>query len=109
MKLYVGNLPLSFKEQDLKDLFAKYTASIVSLTLIKDRDSGNFKGFGFVEFKSASDATDAMTELNGKDVDGRAIIVNEARQKTDRPSFGNKRSFGNEGSFGDRPFKKQRY
>jgi RNA recognition motif-containing protein len=104
MKLYVGNLPYSYKEQDLKQLFAKFT-SIISTVLVKDRDTGNFRGFAFVEFSSDDEAREAMNELNGSDVDGKAIIVNEALQKTDRPSrppFRNKSSFGGERSFGNK-------
>ncbi len=83
MKLYVGNLPHSFSEQELTDLFSPY-GEIVSCKLILDRETKKSRGFGFVEFKSKEDATKAINELNGKDVGGRTIIVNEARQREKR-------------------------
>ncbi|MBN2479479.1 MAG: RNA-binding protein [Parachlamydiales bacterium] len=82
MKLYVGNLPHSYKEDDVKELFSKYS-SVESCKIITDRDTGRSKGFAFVEFGSREEAEAAIQELNGKDCDGRAIIVNEARPKTD--------------------------
>ncbi len=95
MKLYVGNLPFSYKDEDLRQLFAKF-ASVTSVTLVKDRDTNNFRGFAFVEFSSNEEAEQAINELNNTDVNGKAIIVNEARPKTDRPAFR---------SGGDRPFR----
>ena len=77
MKLYVGNLPHSYTEEDLKEIFSKYS-SVISCKLIIDRDTQKSKGFGFVELDSKEEAEEAITELNGKDCDGRAIVVNEA-------------------------------
>ena len=78
-KLYVGNLPYSYKDDDLNTLFADY-GEVESAIIIIDRQSGRSKGFGFVEL--ADEAADkAMEELNGKDVDGRNIVVNEARPR----------------------------
>ena len=82
MKLYVGNLPHSYTEEDLKEIFSKYS-SVISCKLIIDRDTQKSKGFGFVELDSKEEAEEAITELNGKDCDGRAIVVNEARPKRD--------------------------
>ncbi|MEZ5315599.1 MAG: RNA-binding protein [Chlamydiales bacterium] len=83
MKLYVGNLPFSVDEQGLKKLFSKYQ-SIVSVQLISDRETGRSKGFGFVEINNDDEATNAIQELNGKDVEGRGIVVNEARPRENR-------------------------
>ena len=81
MRLYVGNLPHSLTEDEFKSLFSKYT-SVMSCKLIIDRDTGRSKGFGFVEFQSDDEARQVITDLNGKDVGGRAAIVNEARPQT---------------------------
>jgi len=93
MKLYVGGLAYSVTEQELDALFAQY-GKVTSATVIKDRDSGQSKGFGFVEFADDTEAKAAMAALNGKDVSGRSIMVNEARPQEDRRSGdGNRRSF----------------
>ncbi len=89
MKLYVGNLPFSVEEQELKDLFSSY-GSVTSVQLITDRDTGRSKGFGFVEISNDDEANNAIQELNGKDFGGRAVIVNEARPRESRD---NNRSF----------------
>ncbi|HUC88191.1 MAG TPA: RNA-binding protein [Candidatus Binatia bacterium] len=83
MKLYVGGLVFALTEKELEELFAEYGA-VTSTAIIKDRDSGQSKGFGFVEMADDTEAKAAMTALNGKDVSGRAIIVNEARPREDR-------------------------
>ena len=88
MKLYIGNLPLSYDEEQSKSLFTSYS-SILSCKLILDRETGKSRGFGFVEFKSNEEAEKAIEELNGKDVDGRALVVNEARSQERRPGGGN--------------------
>jgi cold-inducible RNA-binding protein len=82
-KLYVGGLSYSTSESDLHDLFAEL-GTVVSAVVINDRDSGRSKGFGFVEMASPEDATKAINELNGKNVDGRNIMVNEARERAPR-------------------------
>ncbi|MBF0491964.1 MAG: RNA-binding protein [Deltaproteobacteria bacterium] len=76
-KLYVGNLPYGMGEDALRDLFAAYQPSSVSL--ITDKFSGRSKGFAFVEIDSDEQADQAIEALNGKEVDGRALTVNEAR------------------------------
>ncbi len=91
MKLYVGNLPFSVQEEDLKELFSEY-GSVTSVQLIIDRETGRSKGFGFVELSDDDEAANAIEELNGKDFSGRAVIVNEARPREPRD---NNRSFGN--------------
>jgi len=89
MKLYVGNLPFSVQEQELKDFFTNFS-SVTSVQLITDRETGRPKGFGFVEFSNDDEASNAIEELNGTDFGGRAVIINEARPREDR-SFGSRR------------------
>ena len=79
MKLYVGNLPWSTGEEELKEMFAAIGA-VSSANVITDRDTGRSRGFGFVEM-SNDDAKRAIEELNGNEVDGRTIKVNEAEEK----------------------------
>jgi cold-inducible RNA-binding protein len=79
-KLYVGNLPYSITEQTLRDAFSK-AGTVDSVALITDRDTGQSKGFGFVEMSSDSEAQAAIAELNGTSLEGRQIKVNEARPK----------------------------
>jgi cold-inducible RNA-binding protein len=83
MKLYVGNLPHSYSEQDLEELFSEYP-SVVSCKLIFDRDTKRSKGFGFVEFSSDEEAKKAIADMHGKDAGGRALVVNEARPQEKR-------------------------
>jgi cold-inducible RNA-binding protein len=82
-KLYVGNLPHSYSEEDLKELFSQFS-SVISAKLIIDRDTGRSKGFGFVEFESGDEADEAISEMHGKDAGGRALVVNEARPQVKR-------------------------
>lgn len=89
MKLYVGNLAFSVQEEELKEMFSSY-GSVTSIQLITDRDTGRSKGFGFVELSDDGEAQSAIDELNGKDISGRAVIVNEARPRESRD---NNRSF----------------
>jgi RNA recognition motif-containing protein len=81
-KIYVGNLPWSATEADLKDLFASY-GTVQSAAIITDRDSGRSRGFGFIEMDEA-DAERAIAELNGKDFGGRSLRVNEAQERQRR-------------------------
>ena len=82
IKLYVGNLPYSYNDDALKQLFSAYNPA--SATVIFDRMSGRSKGFGFVEVDDAMAPT-AVAEVNGKDVEGRNLVVNEARPMAERP------------------------
>ncbi len=91
MNLYVGNLAYSMRDDDLKDLFATY-GDVDSARVVMDRDSGRSKGFGFVEMSDDKAAKAAIEALNGTDVDGRDIVVNEARPREDRRD--NRRSGG---------------
>jgi len=85
-KLYVGNLPFSIDESRLQSLFAEF-GSVTSAKIIMDRDSGRSKGFGFVEMSNSSEAQAAIQKMNGSEVDGRALTVNEARPQEPR-NFG---------------------
>jgi RNA recognition motif-containing protein len=78
-KLYVGNLPFSATEDAVRNLFAPH-GTVEKVSLINDRDTGRPRGFGFVEMSNA-DASRAMQALNGKDMDGRALKINEAQDK----------------------------
>jgi RNA recognition motif-containing protein len=78
-KLYVGNLPFTATEEIVRELFAKHGA-VEKVSLISDRDTGRPRGFGFVEMSNA-DALRAMQALNGTDLDGRALTVNEAQDR----------------------------
>ena len=79
-KLYVGNLPYSVADSDLQRMFEPH-GSVVSAQVIMDRDTGRSKGFGFVEMGSDSEAQAAIADMNGKQIDGRSLTVNEARPK----------------------------
>ncbi len=84
-KIYVGSLPYSINEQKLSDLFAQY-GSVISAKIISDKFSGQSKGFGFVEMDSSEEAQKAITALNGTQLEGRTLVVNEARPMESRPS-----------------------
>jgi RNA recognition motif-containing protein len=84
MKIYAGNLSYNVSDEDLRAAFAQF-GTVDSADVIMDRSSGRSKGFGFVEMSDASEAKAAIEGLNGKDLDGRSLNVNEARPKTDRP------------------------
>jgi len=85
-KIFVGNFTFSTTDADLRQMFEPYGA-IESATVVTDRDTGRSRGFGFVEMPNNNEAEAAITALNGKDVGGRALTVNEARPKTDRGGF----------------------
>ena len=82
-KLYVGNLPFTATEEAVRNLFASH-GTVEKISLISDRDTGRPRGFGFVEM-SSSDASRAMQALNGRELDGRALKINEAQDRQ-RPS-----------------------
>ena len=83
-KIYVGNLPFSADETAVRTLFAAH-GTVDSVALINDRETGRPRGFGFVEMTSNSEAARAIQNLNGHQMDGRALKVNEAQAKTERP------------------------
>jgi len=80
-KLYVGNLPYSATESELSNKFTEF-GTVETINLITDRDTGHSKGFGFVEMASEAEAKAAIAGLNGKDYEGRAMNVNEAKPKS---------------------------
>ena len=80
MNLYVGNLSYEMSEENLRTEFAEY-GEVQSAKIITDRDTGRSRGFGFVEMNSDDEGKKAMEELNGKDVEGRQLVVNEARPR----------------------------
>lgn len=86
-KLYVGGLAYSVNDDELNAFFAE-VGKVLSAVVIKDRDSGQSKGFGFVEMENDNDAKTAIETLNGKDLSGRSISVSEARPQEDRRSSG---------------------
>jgi cold-inducible RNA-binding protein len=86
-KLYVGNLTYAMRDDDLRNLFAEF-GDVMSAKVMMDRDTGRSKGFGFVEMGSADAAQAAIRGLHDKSVDGRAMVVNEARPREERPAFG---------------------
>ena len=88
-KLFVGGLPWATTNDDLRDLFSQ-AGTPSSATIVTDRMTGRSRGFGFVEFDNDAEADAALAMFNGKDFNGRALVVNEARPMTDRPQ----RSFG---------------
>lgn len=93
MKLYIGNIPYATSEDELKELFSEFT-SIVSCKIIMDFDSGRSKGFGFIEFGDDSEANEAIKKFNGYNLDGKELVVNEARpQEKKRRSFSDKRRY----------------
>src|SRR5262245_39468072 len=87
MKLYVGNLSYNSNDRDLQTMFDPF-GTVDSATVITDRDTGRSKGFGFVEMSSKGEGEKAIQELNGVEVDGRSLTVNEARPREERGGGG---------------------
>jgi RNA recognition motif-containing protein len=100
-KLYVGNLSFQTTGQDLQELFGQ-AGTVESAQIIEDRDTGQSKGFAFVEMSSEAEAASAIDQFNGKEVGGRMLKVNEARPRENRGGGGGGRNFGggNRGGFG---------
>lgn len=88
MKLYVGNLPFQAAESDLRDWFSQAGITVDSVTLVRDRFTGKPRGFGFVEIPNNDDAELAIRNCNGKQLMGRALVVNEARPQTQQGDGG---------------------
>lgn len=86
MNIYVGNLSFKSIDADLQELFGAF-GTVATAAIIKDKFTGNSKGFGFVEMPDATQAQAAIAGLNGKELGGRALRVNEARPKEERPRF----------------------
>ncbi|MBP9901022.1 MAG: RNA-binding protein [Verrucomicrobia subdivision 3 bacterium] len=102
-KLFVGNLSFNTTENDLQDAFAAH-GTVVETNLMMDRVSGRPRGFGFVTMSSPEEAQKAIDALNGKEIDGRALTVNIARPREERPGGGGggRREFGGGGGGGGR-------
>jgi RNA recognition motif-containing protein len=97
MNIYVGNISRTATEQDIKEAFEAFGA-VQSAAIIKDKFSGESRGFGFVEMPNKDEADKAISGLNGKDLKGRTLTVNEAKPRTDRPRTGG--PGGGRGGFG---------
>ncbi|QYK48703.1 MAG: RNA-binding protein [Phycisphaeraceae bacterium] len=95
MKLYVGNLSFNTSEQRLREIFEAH-GEVLSASLVMDRETGRPRGFGFVEMKDDGEARNAIEALNGQNIDGRDLTVNEARPREDRGGGGG-RGFGGGG------------
>ena len=98
-KLYVGNLPYSIRDNDLQQLFAQH-GNVSSAKVMMERETGRSKGFGFVEMGSDAEAQAAIAGLHGKDMGGRALVVNEARPMEPRPPRSGGFGGGRQGGFG---------
>jgi len=92
-KLYVGNLSFNTSTQDLETMFAE-AGTVTSANIIEDRETGRSRGFGFVEMSSSEEAQTAITALNGKQIDGRDLKVNEAKPREDRGGNGGGGGYG---------------
>ena len=100
VKLYVGNLSFQTTQQDLEELFGQ-VGQVESVSIVTDRDTGQPRGFAFVEMSGNAEAQAAIQSLDGREVDGRALKVNEARPKEDRGGGGGRRGgFGGGGRSG---------
>ena len=97
-KLYVGNLPYSFRDQDLQDSFSEF-GTVSSAKVMMERDTGRSKGFGFVEMGSDAEAQAAIEGVNGQAIGGRDLVVNEARPMEPRPPRSGG-GFGGGGGYG---------
>jgi RNA recognition motif-containing protein len=98
-KLYVGNLSYNTSSSDLEQLFAQH-GTVQSAEVISDRDTGRSKGFGFVQMGSDEEAQAAIAAMNGQEVDGRTLTVNEAKPREDRPRGGGGGGGGRSGGGG---------
>ena len=104
MKLYVGNLAFATSSQDLQELFAQ-SGTVESASVVEDRDTGRSRGFGFVEMATKEEGEAAIAQFNGKEINGRALNVNEARPRENRGGGGGGRGFGGGGNRGGGGFK----
>jgi RNA recognition motif-containing protein len=99
-KLYVGNLSYNVRDDDLQQTFAQF-GTVSSAKVMMDRETGRSKGFGFVEMGSDAEAQSAINGMNGQQMDGRALVVNEARPREERPGgFGGGGRSGGGGGYG---------
>ena len=103
MNIYVGNLSWELTEGDLRGEFEKF-GEVTSSAIITDKFSGRSRGFGFVEMSNKKEGESAISELNGKEMKGREIRVNEARPRTEKSNNGPNRGFGGGGGGGGRRY-----
>jgi cold-inducible RNA-binding protein len=99
MKLYVGNLAFQTTSEELQEMFAQ-AGTVESAAVVEDRDTGRSRGFGFVEMATKEEAAAAIDQFNGKEVNGRALKVNEAKPRENRGGGGNRGFGGNRGGGG---------
>jgi cold-inducible RNA-binding protein len=99
MKLYVGNLAFQTTSQELQEMFAQ-AGTVESASVVEDRDTGRSRGFGFVEMSSKEEGAAAIAQFNGKEVNGRALNVNEAKPRENRGGGGGRGFGGNRGGYG---------
>lgn len=100
-KLFIGSLAWATNDDSLKDFFSQ-AGTVVSASVIMDRETNRSKGFGFVEMSSDEEAKAAVEQLNGKELDGRPIVVNEARPREERPRGDSGGGYGGGGGGGNR-------
>lgn len=93
MKIYVGNLSFRTTQQELEDLFTNY-GSVQEAAVVTDRETGRSRGFGFITMPDDGEANAAIEALNGTEIEGRTLTVNEARPKADRPRGGGGGGYG---------------
>ncbi len=103
MNIYVGNISRGVTEAELREAFAAF-GEVSSAAIIKDKMTGESRGFGFVEMANKDEAEKAIAALNGKDLKGRTLTVNEARPRTDRPARPAGGGGGRGGGFGGRRY-----
>lgn len=108
MKLYVGNLAFQTNSQELQELFAQ-SGTVQSATIIEDRETGRSRGFGFVEMSSKEEGTAAIAQFNGKEINGRALNVNEAKPRENRNFGGGGRGNGGARNSGGRDDRSPRW
>jgi RNA recognition motif-containing protein len=101
LNIYVGNLPKTTSEEEIRKIFETH-GEVGEIKLIKDHFSGELRGFGFVEMPSNTDAQTAIEAVNGTELEGRTLVVNEARQRSDRGGRGRQRGGGGGGGGGHR-------
>lgn len=102
-RLFVGGLPYTTTDANLNELFSKY-GTVVSATVIMDKFSGRSKGFGFVEMTTDEEVVEAIKNLNNTDLEGRKIVVNEAKPREERPQNDSRRFDSRGGNRNDRSF-----
>lgn len=107
MKLYVGNLSFDTTTEDLQSMFGQI-GTVESANLIEDRETGRSRGFAFVEMSSKEEGQNAISQLNGKEISGRSLTVNEAKPREDRGGGGGNRG-GGRGGYGGGGGRRDRY